>query len=472
MRGICSTSTLALLLVAGCGLQDSELTAQRSESLTAITIPMRSYSVSPTLGARATSSSDPYAPNYGALKIFMERAAEYTNDEVQFSIVPWNATAPNSIIAQVGMSGDGRDAAYDNGGALNPVWGFIYNSGTPFGLRFREMVRFLYDGGGLALAQQLIDAKGLNVKILPVLGSNPQGSGYFKAPIGPVHCEGEADCRNTPSIGLEGLCQAGWTFRYLPPAQNVIDSACDRLVAEGIIPRKNINFVQSVGGQTVLGAVQTGAVTAFEFATPLDDYDQPPAGVGFFPALTPSPIPLSNQNPGHKGLRFAHFPSWHQPFVIGWLLLNKTDVWDRLTPRQRAALERAAHDALVESYHESARVQCRAWREILGHNDGQDQLDAVGNPILIDGRPVSADVKDARWPREALDRLHAATQVYLDSLRGTATQDQRDYGVVLDTLQGYMRRMRFRYRPTDFPERCRDDRADGDDDADERVEFP
>jgi hypothetical protein len=299
-----------------------------------------------------------------------------------------------------------------------------------------------------------------------VLGSNPQGSGYFKAPIGRAHCEGEADCRNTPSIGLPGMCQAGWTFRYLPPAQNVIDSACDRLVAEGVIPAKNIAFVQSIPGQTVLGAVQIGAVTAFEFATPLDDFDPPPAGAGFFPPLTASPIPLANQNPGHKGLRFAHFPSWHQPFFIGWLMINKSDVWDRLSPRQQHALERAAHDALLASYKASARAQCRAWREILDHNDGQVQLDASGNPILVGGRPVSADIKYARWPREALERLQAATGAYLTSLRGTATQDQRDYGVVLDALQDYMRDIHFRFRPNDFPERCRGDR-DFDDDGDE-----
>lgn len=40
--------------------------------------------------------------------------------------------------------GTGFDAAYVSGGDLNPAWGFIYNSGVPFGPSFDEFMGFLY----------------------------------------------------------------------------------------------------------------------------------------------------------------------------------------------------------------------------------------------------------------------------------------------------------------------------------------
>ncbi len=218
-----------------------------------------------------------------------------------------------------------------------------------------------------------------------------QGSGYLKHPVGKAYCNGEADCKKESAIGLAGVCQAGWTWRYLPPAQNILDGACDRLVAEGVIPQKDITFISSIPGVTVVGAVQQGAVTAFEFATALDDGD--PA-TGFFPT-PPAEGPLTQQyqNPGHKGLRFYHTPSWHQPFYLGWVMINKSSVWDSLSTSTQAAIEQASKEALLESFQKSGSVQCAALQRMFEANDDQVQLDALGNPLLIDGKAVSADLK-------------------------------------------------------------------------------
>jgi hypothetical protein len=273
-----------------------------------------------------------------------------------------------------------------------------------------------------------------------------------------VECDGERDCLRERPIGLEGLCQAGWTFRYLPPAQNVLDAACSQLVDEGIIPSKNIKFVSSVPGQSNLGAVQARKISAFEFATPMDDYD--PSGSGFFPLLPEGKIvPLTSQNPGHKGLRFAHYPSWHQPFYVGWIMVNKSEVWEKIPHRHQWAIERAAKDALEESYWYSMTLQCGALEKILHHNDGQVQLDADGNPILVDGHPVSADMKLAEWPREALHRLSAATEKHFESLKGgdSPTADQQDYRTVINALQSYMKRTHYRWEANhfDYSRQCR-----------------
>ncbi|HEX7508042.1 MAG TPA: hypothetical protein VF550_14795 [Polyangia bacterium] len=436
---------------------DGALDTSEAASATKMNIPTRVFSASPSLGARETSVSDYHSPNYAALSVFFDKVKKRTHQGVTFSIVPWSASSTNSVIQQVGIDNDPtdagvpRDAAYDAGGALNPVWGFVFNS-TPFGLEFDLMMRFLYDEGGLDLAQSIVDQRGLNVKLLPVVGSNPQGSGYLKQPIGKAQCNGERDCLRQPPIGLEGLCQAGWVWRYLPPAQDVLDRACNQLVQEGRIPTKNISFVSSIPGQSMLRSVQLGTITAFEFATPLDDYDPPTAGSGYFPPLTNGKMPLESQNPGHKGLRFAHFPSWHQPFFIGWLMVNKTSVWNHIPGQTRRLIEQAAKEALEESYYYSRSLQRRALDKILAHNDGQVQLDNSGQPIQVEGRTVSADIKLAEWPKEALARLKTATDAHLESLKGGAmpTVDQKDYVKVINALRSYMKKINYKWDPKNF----------------------
>jgi TRAP-type mannitol/chloroaromatic compound transport system substrate-binding protein len=437
-----------LVSLSGCEPPASPV-EHSNASLSATQIPMRVFSTSPTLGMTLTSVTDPQSPKYGALGIFTDKVAEYTHGAVAFSPTQWNANSGKSVIEQVGISGDGRDAAYDNGGALNPVWGFMYNS-LPFGLDFERMVTFLYERGGLALAQSLVDKKGLNVKVLPVVGSEPQGSGYLKHPVGKVYCNGEADCKKESSIGLAGICQAGWTWRYLPPAQSILDGACDQMVTDGEIASKSIHFVSSVPGTTVVGAVQQGSVTAFEFATALDDAD--PA-TGFFPdPPSAGPITQAYQNPGHKGLRFYHTPSWHQPFYLGWVLINKSAVWDGLSSDVQFAIEQASKDALLESFGKSGSVQCDALKRMFTANDDQVQLDTLGNPMLVAGKPVSADLKWSEWPKDAIDRLQAATTAYLESLKGGAspTVDQQDFATVIGSLRAFMADIHYKWKPNKF----------------------
>jgi hypothetical protein len=430
-----------------------QLSAPLSASPATVVIPMRSFSANPSVGGSATSVSDVDSPNYGAISLFIEKAAAYTNGSVTFAIESWNPTAPNTVIEQVGIEGDGRDAAYDIGSALNPSWGLFYLSMAPFHLGYRETLDWLYDGGGLELAQSLIDARNLNVKIIPVLSSTPQIAGQFKAPIGSAECEGEAACEATSAIGMAGLCTSGWTLRFLPPGQNILDRACDDMVAEGSIGMKNLSFVNAIPGLSNLAAIQSGAVTGFEQATPMDDLTL------FYPDPGPAPVPQSLQNPGHKGLRFLHFPSWHQPFLLGFVLLNETTVWDVLSRSQQKALERAGRDALRESFTTSDSLQCERVRELLAFNDGQSQLDAAGQPILdAAGEPVPADLHLAKYDRASLRRLARATEAHLQSLRGgdEPTPEQLEFRQVHDSIRAYERDIRFRWRPTKFPWRCDD----------------
>ncbi|MHB8845765.1 MAG: type 2 periplasmic-binding domain-containing protein [Nitrospirota bacterium] len=308
--------------------------------------------------------------------------------------------------------GKGFDAAYISGSDLNKGWGFLYNSGVPFGPEFDEFLGFLYgrsvdDGtrSGLDMLQELLDRNGSNVVAVPIVGSSHQGSGYFLEPVG--------DAGGKPGIGLAGLCQKTWTFRYLPPAQYVLDRACDDLVAKGVIPKKNITFVTAVaGGGSLVKGVADNKLQAYEFATPLDDHSQL--------------FGLPEGNPGTVGTRFLHFPGWHQQFLITYMIINKK-VWNMMTPAQQALVMSAGRESVVTSYAENLRQQGMKLREILTANDGD--ADPANDMVL------------AAWPEKDLALLRNAAIAFLNS-RTTDTalrdQDRKDYGRVLEALRTYV----------------------------------
>ena len=322
-----------------------------------------------------------------------------------------------NVVAAVGAGGPlaggtGFDAAYISGSDLDPTWGFIYNSGVPFGPNFDEFAGYLYgksvdDGAmtGLDLLQQLLDKNGRNVVAIPIVGSSQQGSGYFMLPVG--------DAGATKGIGLSGLCQQNWTFRYLPPAQYVLDRACDGLVAAGTIPKKNIKFIQALaGGGSLVKAVADGQLQAYEFATPLDDVSQL--------------FGLPEGNPGTVGTRFVHFPGWHQQFLVTYMIINKK-VWGTLSPAQQSLVQTVARDHVLSSYAENLRQQGAKLREILSANDAD--ADQSKRLVLV------------QWPESDLRLLKDATIQFLNARGSDAKlpeQDRKDFARILEALRVYV----------------------------------
>ena len=329
---------------------------------------------------------------------------------------------------------------------------------------------FLYDaklegfgGNGIELVQKTLDSRGGTQIAFPVVGSTMQGSGYFPQPIGKPDCNaGDADCLNQGSgIGLAGLCTSGWRIRYLSPPQDIVDRACDLLVKRKIIPAKTLTFYPPVGGQSVLLPMQRGTIQGFEYVTPFDDL------VDFFPVKegTPAnprgnpdagnlncgpvlafPIPAGtkescSQNIGQIGGRYAHHPSWHQPFLLSWLHVDKT-AWNGLNAAQKAAVLRAAKDAVIASYHATESVQCTKLKAMLDFNEGIHQRNPDGTLRLIAGKPVSARITMARWPDDALKVLLEARDDYLASLAGPEnpnqkTDAQKDFSAILKAVKQY-----------------------------------
>ncbi len=378
----------------------------------ALDIAFRSFSASAAIG--------PPADAYAAKLAGLSTLALGKDGEVKFTRLAPTPAVPKefkNIVAAVGAGGPlaggtGFDAAYISGSDLNPAWGFVYNSGVPFGPAFDEFAGFLYgksvDGGrstGLELLQGLLDKRGRNVVAVPIVGSSEQGSGYFMKPIG--------DAGPTPGIGLAGMCQQDWTFRYLPPAQFVLDRACDDLVAAGVIPKKTIKFVTAIAGKgSLVKAVADNQLQAYEFATPLDDLSQL--------------FGLPEGNPGTTGTRYLHFPGWHQQFLITYMIVNKR-VWGMMSPAQQALVMSVGRDHVLSSYSENFRQQGARLKEILTANAGDP--DPAHDMVLV------------QWPESDLAKLRDATIQFLNARVSDTTlaeQDRQDYGTVLEALRAYV----------------------------------
>ncbi len=378
----------------------------------AVDISFRSFSGSAAIG--------PPADEYAAKLLSISTTTLGKAGQVKFtkySPTPAISKDFKNILAAVGAGGPlaggkGFDAAYISGSDLNPAWGFIYNSGVPFGPNFDEFMGFLYgksiDNGaasGLDQLQKTLDQSGANVVAVPIVGSSQQGSGYFMLPVGNVG--------STDGIGLAGLCQQNWTFRYLPPAQFVLDRACDNLVAGGAIPKKNIKFITALAGAgSLIKAVTDGQLQAYEFATPLDDVSQL--------------FGLPEGNPGTVGTRYLHFPGWHQQFLITYMIVNKK-LWNKLSPAQRALITSVGRDHVVSSYGENLRQQGPKLKQMLTANDG-------------DGNDRN-DLVLVQWPQGDLAQLRDATIQFLNARASDAKlgeQDRNDYGKILESLRKYV----------------------------------
>lgn len=387
-------------------------TSLAAQSALALEISFRSFSGSAAIG--------PPADEYAAKLLSVSTTALGKAGQVKFAKHTPTPAIPKEfkdIVAAVGAGGalaggKGFDAAYISGSDLNPAWGFIYNSGVPFGPEFDEFLGFLYgksidDGAasGLDQLQQLLDKSGKNIVAFPIVGSPQQGSGYFMLPVG--------NAGSTAGIGLAGLCQQNWTFRYLPPAQYVLDRACDNLVAGGVIPKKNIKFITAIaGGGSLVKAVADGQLHAYEFATPLDDVSQL--------------FGLPEGNPGTVGTRYLHFPGWHQQFLITYMIINK-NVWNKMSPAQQVLVLTVARDHVVSSYGENLRQQGSKLKQILTANDG-DKI-------------VENDLVPVQWPQGDLALLRDATIQFLNARAADAAlseQDRKDYGRILESLRKYV----------------------------------
>lgn len=416
---LCSKGTVAVIAVFGI------IFVMAAQQASAIDITFRSFSGAAAIG--------PPADDFAAKLAGITATTLGEKEKIQFTKISPRPAVPKEfkgdIVAAVGAGGPlaggkGFDAAYISGSSLNEAWGFIYNSGVPFGPNFDEFLGFLYgksiDNGretGLDFLQSFLDKRKKNIVAIPIAGSCHQGSGYFMKPVG--------DTESMAGIGLKGLCQEKWIFRYLPPAQFVLEQACDNLVKDGVIPKKNIGFVTAVAGGKIVEEIKAGNVQAFEFATPADDIS----------VLFKSP----ELNPGTVKARYLHFPGWHQPFLVTYMLINK-QVWNKLSEPQKTLVMSVARDHVASSYGENLRKQGDNLQEILNANK---QDTDKGNDIVL-----------VRWPDSDLELLKAATIQFLNDRaqdESLSKEDREDYDMILNAFREYVRTNNDYWKVRDVP---------------------
>jgi hypothetical protein len=418
--------SLPVLPMAGCTGEVPEDTVDPGPPEGAVTLEYRQFSTSPSL-AWGQGSTDPMNPDYGALSFFREAVAARTEplgDDrmVVLALAPGTATVADVAAGEA-------TAAHVSGGSLSPAWGFLVNS-IPFGPEFSEMVTFLYDAGGLELVNESFRDREMDVVVLPVVGSSEQLAGYFRKPLGVPSCpEGDEECLEFgDGIGISGLCAEPWTLRYLPPAETILDRACQELGG----PRR-MDFVQAIpGGSAFLTAVQEGTIDGFEFATPLDDHDA--ARGGFF-ANPSAPEGSDGRNLGEIGLRYIHHPGWHQPFFLGWMAINRSQFWDQLDGEQQAAIREAGRQALMESFQATDSVQCHYMERIMDATRGTTQRTAAGDRL-----DASAEMVLTRWRDEDVELLKSVAVQVLEDARGgaTPTRDEAEYRRILSALLDHL----------------------------------
>ena len=109
-----------------------------------VTIQYNDYSGSPTIGRGNGTSTDPNNPGYGAMRIFIEKVMDYT-DEHGPDALPTGQKVVFQRNQSIGRAGNALRAgvqfanvnAVPQPAVADPSWGFILNS-VPFGMDFRQ----------------------------------------------------------------------------------------------------------------------------------------------------------------------------------------------------------------------------------------------------------------------------------------------------------------------------------------------
>jgi TRAP-type mannitol/chloroaromatic compound transport system substrate-binding protein len=162
---------------------------------------------------------------------------------------------------------------------------FNFFSAVPFGLTATEIDSWIYHGGGQELWDDL--SKGFNIKAMPVGNTGVQMGGWFNKEINSLD-DFKGLTMRMPGLGGEVLRKIGATAVALP------------------------------GGE-IFPALQSGAIDATEWVGPWNDL-----AFGFY-----------------RIAKFYYWPGFHEPGTSLSTGIN-LDVWNDLTPAQRAIITAAA----------------------------------------------------------------------------------------------------------------------------------
>lgn len=189
-----------------------------------------------------------------------------------------------------------------SGYAVGKMKAAEFFTAVPFGPDLPAYLGWFYHGNGAKLYQEMYDRAGYNIKPFPFTFLAPETAGWFRKPI------------NKPE-DLKGV-----RIRFFGLGGKVLSKlGCS---------------VSTIPGGEIFPALEKGALDATEFSVPAID-----TKLGFY-----------------KVAKYNYFPSWHQPATHLELILNK-DVWNGMSPRQKAVMELATRAVNLYSISKSTAEQ-------------------------------------------------------------------------------------------------------------------
>jgi TRAP-type mannitol/chloroaromatic compound transport system substrate-binding protein len=183
-----------------------------------------------------------------------------------------------------------------------------YFTAVPFGLNFQGMNGWLYDGGGMALWQEVYAPFGMVA--FPCGNTGVQMTGWFKKEIKSV-----ADLKGLkmriPGLAGKVMAALGVDVKLLP------------------------------GGE-IFPALERGVIDAAEFVGPFQD-----RRLGL-----------------HKAAKNYYTTGWHEPATVSELLINKA-AWDKLPKDLQAVVENASAACNVISEGYCQRTNAEAMEDLV-----------------------------------------------------------------------------------------------------------
>lgn len=226
---------------------------------------------------------------FGGAQTFVEAVKALTGG--RFVIEPRAAgeLAPGTQVLDVVSQGAvpiGHTASYYYVGKSPAV---AFGTTVPFGLTAQQQNAWFYEGGGLAILQELYQEK-FNVIQFPAGNTGAQMGGWFRKEINtPADLNGLK--MRIPGLGGQVMAKLGVTVQVLP------------------------------GGE-IFQALQTGAIDAAEWVGPYDD-----ERLGL-----------------NKAAEFYYYPGWWEPGPALEVEIN-LDEWKKLPELYQAAIQYAAYVA-------------------------------------------------------------------------------------------------------------------------------
>jgi len=275
------------------------------------------------------------------LKVFTDNVTALTGGDVTFEILPAGA------VVGVGETLEAVDKGLIEGGfAWTHYWSGLHPAATLFGsptagaglgIDNIAWISWYMYGGGKELYDELWDEMGVNVKGLMLQPVGPEALGWFKEPIASMDDFRKYRFRTPPGI-------PGQTYKDIGVAS------------------------VAMGGGDILPALEKGVIDAAEWCCP-----KPDSVFGF-----------------QKVLKHYYLQGLHQVVVNADLYING-DIWDKLTPHQKKAMEVAANASLMQAMAYRIHENGKALKDltdnhgVILHDTPADYfpeyMNAVGNSM-------------------------------------------------------------------------------------------